>query len=42
MHRRGALFAGFGDRHFLTLASWPSLIVMLVVTAVPFTAAVRP
>lgn len=27
---------GVVDRHFLTIASWPSLIVMLAVTAVPF------
>ena len=28
--------AAFGDRHFLALVSWPSLLVMLAVTAVPF------
>lgn len=37
---QGTRFAGFGDRHFLVLASWPSLIVMLAVTAVPFSAAI--
>jgi multiple sugar transport system permease protein len=28
--------SGFADKHFLAVASWPSLVVMLAVTAVPF------
>ena len=27
---------GFVDRHFLILAAWPALVIMLAVTAVPF------
>src|ERR1700712_5724714 len=34
--RRGATFRSYIDRHFLVFASWPSLLVMLAVTALPF------
>jgi multiple sugar transport system permease protein len=33
------LLAGLTDRYFLAMASWPSLAVMLAVTAVPFAVA---
>ena len=33
---RGSTLKSLGDRHFLALVSWPSLLVMLAVTAVPF------
>jgi len=32
----GASVRGFVDRYFLAVVSWPSLLVMLIVTAVPF------
>src|ERR1700730_10738280 len=32
----GAHVRAYIDRHFLSFASWPALIVMLAVTAVPF------
>ena len=32
----GASVRGFIDRRFLAVVSWPSLLVMLIVTAVPF------
>jgi multiple sugar transport system permease protein len=34
--RRTAPLKTFIDRHFLVFASWPSLLIMLAVTAVPF------
>jgi multiple sugar transport system permease protein len=37
---RGTPFRGFFDRHFLALVSWPALIVMLAVTAIPFGASI--
>jgi multiple sugar transport system permease protein len=33
---RGASVRSWSEKHFLALISWPSLIVMLAVTAVPF------
>jgi multiple sugar transport system permease protein len=33
---RGASFRSWTEKHFLALVSWPSLIIMLAVTAVPF------
>jgi multiple sugar transport system permease protein len=34
--RRAAPVRAFIDRHFLVFASWPSMLIMLAVTAVPF------
>jgi multiple sugar transport system permease protein len=34
--RRAAPVRSFIDRHFLVFASWPSMLIMLAVTAVPF------
>jgi multiple sugar transport system permease protein len=34
--RRGAALRTFTERHFLAIISWPSLVIMLAVTAVPF------
>jgi ABC-type sugar transport system permease subunit len=36
----GARVRAYVDRHFLAFASWPALIVMLAVTAVPFVATI--
>ena len=33
---RGASLRSFSEKHFLALVSWPSLLIMLAVTAVPF------
>src|SRR5882724_9632699 len=34
--RGGKSVRGFIDRYFLAVVSWPSLLIMLIVTAVPF------
>ena len=34
--RGGKSVRGFIDRYFLAVVSWPSLLIMLLVTAVPF------
>ena len=34
--RGGKSIRGFIDRYFLAMVSWPSLLIMLAVTAVPF------
>jgi multiple sugar transport system permease protein len=34
--RRGLSLFGFLDRHFLVTAAWPSLIIMLGITLIPF------
>ena len=34
--RGGRSVRGFIDQYFLAVVSWPSLLIMLVVTAVPF------
>jgi multiple sugar transport system permease protein len=36
VNRRVAPVRSFIDRHFLVFASWPSMLIMLAVTAVPF------
>ena len=38
MNRGGLLLTRLADRHFLVLAAWPSLVAMLLVTAIPFAA----